>query len=212
MKSSVIVISVVLAAAAVFAMGAKEPERIKVEGVCERAIEPSKSSTEISVDVDSIISSGLQVMKKTIDKTIELYDSSPKQDVEGNLTVKVKERGKDAPEKDFDMPFSFAVPKLDENFDPSAFFGDIAKDLPKMDDVVKMDRKVGLADKQLEAEYKSCAAEALKDAEAKAAAKLPGRKLKLVSLSQDGGVKQSDTAAAGKVEMRVVLSAEYEAQ
>ena len=210
-RAGIIAATLFAGAGAGLAMGSADSNRARVEGECRRQIDPSSVKTQVDIDFDKIISSGLKVAKKAIDKSIELYENSPKKEVEGDISFKVRDKGesKDSADSEFDMPFTFSIPKIDENFDAEAYFADIAADLPSKDEVLKTEQTFGISDAKLESEYKSCAAEALSNAKLKAAAKLGTDKVKLVSLSQDGGVKSSKDLEGGKIEIDVKLTAEF---
>ncbi|MDR0367063.1 MAG: hypothetical protein LBH41_00610 [Rickettsiales bacterium] len=209
-KFALFVLAGALSAGA-FAMGAKDKESVAVEGLCNKKVEASKVETKVDIDFDKIISSGLKAAKKALDGAVEIYDKSDKKEVEGSLDFKVRDKGapKDSADTDFTMPFNFTIPKLDDNFDAEKYFGDIADEIPPADQLFKTDTKYGISDEKLEAEYKACAAEALADAQAKAAEKLGTTKIKMISLVQDGGVKSHAVGEVGSIEIDVRLKAEF---
>ena len=189
-----------------------EQKTISVQGSCARVVRPAKASTTFeTIDLNKLFLAGLKTAQKVIGKTTELMENSPKKEYEANIQVSYKDKSEGI-ERDFSLPLSFALPKIEDSAEIEAFVDELGSDLPDFDSVVKTSQKTGLDRETLEKEYKECAGDALADAKEKADAEAAKAGLSLGRL-----IRVANTAAAnaerrddGSYDIKMTLEAIYE--
>ncbi|MDR1477079.1 MAG: SIMPL domain-containing protein [Rickettsiales bacterium] len=223
------VIVVALAALSVAAVGMSSPNRtaagepllVSVQGACSRTVKGDRTSVKLSVDEDNmkkVIASGLTIVRRGIDKALDLMENAPQTEVKSNVAVSYESTTSKGEKSggDVEMDQTFHVPEVtSDNFDPS-FVDDIIDDMPSFDEVVKSDTKYSVSKERLEKEYKECADEAMKDARAKAEAIAAAQGAKVVSsvsVSQsESRVVEDSVEEASAVKISVKLDVTFRAE
>lgn len=210
-----------LSSAVAFAAGAAPdaPRSLSATGECSRLVKGDRASIKIDIDEEGLnkaLMAGLKIVKKGVEKAIDVMENSPKTEVKSNVALSYETTTSKGEKEgaDIEMPLRFHIPEVDsENFDPSEFLADIADDIPAYDEVVKTDAKYSLSKERLESEYKSCAEEAMKDARAKAEAEAAKRGLRLkkaLSVSKvESRVMEESKDGDGTVKIGVKLDVSF---
>ena len=189
-----------------------EQKTVRVQGSCQRVVRPSKTSTTFeTIDLNKLFLAGLQTARKVISKTTELMENSPKKEYEANIQVSYKDKD-EGTGRDFSLPLSFAIPKIEDSAELDAFVDELGADLPDFDSVVKASQKTGFDKEALEKEYRECAEAAVADAKENAAKEAEnmgrslGRLVKVVSTAAAEAQRRDD----GSYDIRMTLEAIYE--
>jgi hypothetical protein len=197
---------------------AGEPLLVSVQGVCSRTVEGDRTSVKLSVDEENmkkVITSGLTIVRRGIDKALDLMENAPQTEVKSNVAVSYESTTSKGEKSagDVELDQTFHVPEVNsDNFDPS-FVDDIINDMPSFDEVVKSDTKYSVSKDRLEKEYKACTDEAMKDARSKAeaiAASQGAKVVNSVSVSQsESRVVEDSSEEAGAVKISVKLDVTF---